>query len=221
MAGCGGRGAPACARRSGRNEEASVAVVEPRLVRQLAFLLELDRLKGVLRQSLLLDSSRRENDAEHSWHLALMALVLAEYAAEPVDLAHAVQLVLVHDIVEIDAGDTYLYDEVGARDKEAREAAAADRIFGLLPGDQGLALRALWAEFEARTTAEARFAAALDRLQPLLHNFHTEDASWKAHGVTRDQVLAKCQGIASGSPALWDYACELIATAVERGYLPV
>ena len=191
----------------------------PGLQRQLGFLLEIDRLKTVLRQTLLLDGSRRENDAEHSWHLAMMALVLAEHAAGPLDLGRTLQLLLVHDVVEIDAGDAFAYDEAARRAKPAREAAAAARLFGLLPSADGARLHALWAEFEARRTPEARFAASLDRLQPLLHNFCTAGASWKAHGVTRAQVLAWNRPSVDAAPALWELTLRLIDEAVARGYL--
>ncbi len=190
-----------------------------RLVRQLAFLLEVDKLKGVLRQTLLLDGSRRENDAEHSWHLAVMALLLVEHANEPVDLTRVVRMLLVHDMVEIDAGDTYVYDVEAGRDKAERETRAAERLFALPPPDQGADLRALWDEFEARATPEARFASALDRLQPLLHNHRTGGASWKAHGVTRSQVLARNAAMAEGAPALWACAQALVEDAVAQGFL--
>ena len=191
-----------------------------RLTRQIEFLLEIDRLKRVLRQTWHLDQSRRENDAEHSWHLAVMALLLAEYAAEPeIDLARVVKMVLVHDLVEIDAGDTFAYDDVGALDKAEREQAAADRIFALLPGDQAAEIRDLWEEFEARQTPEARYAAGLDRLQPLLHNYHTQGRTWREHNVTSDQVLARNRHMAEGAPELWRYAESRIHEAVAKGHL--
>jgi putative hydrolase of HD superfamily len=203
----------------GPAEPGSEAAARPRLDQQLGFVLEVDRLKGVLRQSLLRDGSRRENDAEHSWHLALMALVLAEHAAAPVELGRVLGMLVVHDIVEIDAGDTFVYDDAAQATKAQREEAAARRIFGLLPPAQGARLRGLWEEFEARETAEARFAAALDRLQPLLLNFHTGGATWRAHGVRRSQVIARNRSVAEGAPELWAYAARLIDEAVARGYL--
>ena len=193
--------------------------VEGPLARQVSFLLEADRLKGVLRQTLLLDRSRRENAAEHSWHLILMALVLREHAPEGLDLGTVLCMLAVHDLVEIDAGDTYLYDEAGGATKAAREAAAADRLFALLPPEQAGTLRGLWEAFEARESPEARFAAALDRLQPLLHNFHTGGATWRAHGIRRRQVEARIRQVAEGSPALGDLAARLIAEAAARGDL--
>ena len=190
-----------------------------RLDAQIRFVIEIDKVKHVLRQTDLMDGSRRENDAEHSWHLAVMALLLAEYAAGDIDLSRVVRMVLIHDLVEIDAGDTFCYDEEGAKDKAEREQAAADRIFAVLPDDQAVELRALWDEFEARETADAKFAASLDRLQPLLHNYHTQGAAWRRHGIVRSQVVARNQHIAEGAPALWDYARLLIDDAVARGYL--
>ena len=192
----------------------------PRLDQQVGFILETDKLKQVLRQTLVSGGEgRRENDAEHSWHLGLMALLLREHAAEPVDLLRVVEMLLVHDLVEIDAGDTFVYDEVAHLDKEEREQRAAERIFGLLPKDQAGRVRALWEEFEARQTPEARYAAALDRFQPLLLNFQTEGAAWRKHGVRRDQVIARNRHIEEGAPALWAAAQELIAAAVERGWI--
>lgn len=190
-----------------------------RLARQLAFALEAEKLKRVLRQSYHLEGGRQENDAEHSWHLALMVLLVAEYAEPGLDLFKALKMALIHDIVEVDAGDTYCYDEAGNATRAAREEAAAARLFGLLPECQGRELAALWREFEDRRTPEARYAAALDRLQPLLLNFHTEGRSWREHGVTRAQVLAVNRRIEQGSPALWAFARGLIEEAARRGWL--
>lgn len=192
-----------------------------RLKRQIGFIVELDKLKTILRQSWLADGSRRENSAEHSWHVALMALVLAEHAnaGANLDLARVVKLLLVHDVVEIDAGDVLIYDVSGNAGKAERERQAAERIFGILPKDQAAELRALWEDYELGETDEARFAAALDRIMPLLHNFLTEGRAWMHHGITADQVLAANARIAAGSAPLWDYARGLIDEAVERGYL--
>lgn len=190
-----------------------------RLARQMAFVLEIDRLKTILRRTYLLDNSRHENTAEHSWHLALMAMVLAEHSDQPIDTLHTLKMLLVHDIVEIDAGDTYIYDTAGNEGKAAREQEAARRIFGLLPPDQQAEMHALWEEFEARQTPEARFAAALDRLMPLLHNIHTQGRSWQEHGIHAGQVLARNSHIADGSQALWEYAQGLIQEAVANCHL--
>ena len=190
-----------------------------RLEKQIGFIVEIDKLKRVLRQTLLTDFERRENSAEHSWHLALMAIFLAEHAKEKVDLPKVVKLVLIHDLVEIDAGDTYCYDDEGNLDKNEREQKAADRIFNLLPGEQAVELRALWDEFEARETPEARFANSLDRFQPLLFNHVTNGQSWVEHQISQEQVLDRNSPIEDGSETLWGYSKGMIDQAVEKGLL--
>ena len=190
-----------------------------RLEKQIGFIVEIDKLKKVLRQTLLTDFERRENSAEHSWHLALMAIFLAEHAKEKVDLPKVVKLVLIHDLVEIDAGDTYCYDDEGNLDKNEREQKAADRIFNLLPGEQAVELRALWDEFEARETPEARFANSLDRFQPLLFNHVTNGQSWVEHQISQEQVLDRNSPIEDGSETLWGYSKGMIDQAVEKGLL--
>lgn len=191
-----------------------------RLEQQIAFILEVDKLKQILRQTLKTGDRKRENDAEHSWHLALMVLVLAEHANTPdLDILKVLGMVILHDLVEIDAGDTFAYDEVGMLDKPEREQKAADRIFGLLPDDQEVRFRALWDEFEERVTPEACFAAALDRLQPVLLNINTAGHAWKKHGIRHNQVIDRNKHIAEGSEALWAEARDLIQGAVDRGDL--
>ena len=190
-----------------------------RLAKQLTFITEIDRLKQVLRQTTLLDASRRENSAEHSWHLAVMASVLLEYAPPETDLTRVLEMLLLHDIVEIDAGDTFAYDAAANLDKAEREQAAAARIFGLLPSDIETRLRGLWEEFEDGATSEARFANALDRLQPFLHNYYTQGGTWQAHGITRAQVLERMRPIERGLPALWPYVLERIDEACKLGYI--
>lgn len=190
-----------------------------RLRTQLEFLLEIDRLKQVQRRTTLTDGSRRENAAEHSWHLALFATMLAEHAAEEVDVARVVAMVLIHDIVEVDAGDTFAYDEAGRRDQAEREARAADRIFGMLPDDQAARFRALWEEFDAKRTADARFAAAIDRIHPILLNHASDGDTWREHGVTAEQVREFNRHIDDGSPVLWEHAQRVIADAEQRGWL--
>lgn len=193
--------------------------MEP-LERQFGFLLEADRLKTVLRQSRISDGSRRENSAEHSWHLALMAVVLAGHAPPGTDLARVMAMLLIHDLVEIDAGDLFLYsDATAVARQEAAERAAADRIFALLPPPQAADVRALWDEFEERRTADARFARALDRLQPMLLNMVTGGGTWASHAITADQVLQRVALIEDGSPSLGAYARQMIADAVARGLL--
>ncbi|WP_203882019.1 HD domain-containing protein [Planotetraspora kaengkrachanensis] len=181
--------------------------------------MEIDKLKRVIRRNTLIDGSRRENDAEHSWHLGMMAMVMAEHAPPGTDLDRVVAMLLIHDIVEIDAGDTFIYDTVAVEHQAAREQAAADRIFGMLPEDQCTRLRALWDEFEERRTREARFAKALDRLAPILANHHNEGGSWVLNKVTARQVLEKVEIIAEGSPALGEFATRLIEESVASGHL--
>ena len=193
--------------------------IADRLRRQVSFVLELDRAKQVMRRNRLADGSRCENDAEHMWHAALAALVLAEHAGSPVDVGRVVLLCLVHDVVEIDAGDTFLYDESAHADKAEREQRAAARLFGLLPLDQGGLLQDLWAEFDAGETAEARLAASVDRLLPLILNRASGGATWAEHGVTAPQVEAANERVAAGSPALWGLARAIIDSAVAQGFL--
>ena len=191
-----------------------------RLRAQVRFILEVDKLKEVFRQTVCTQSRRPENDAEHSWHLCLAAIVLAEHANDPrVDILRVLKMVIVHDLVEIDAGDTFAYDSARMAGQHDREALAADRVFGMLPGDQAVEFRALWDEFEGRATPEARFAAALDRFQPVLLNCSTEGAAWRRHGVTEDRVVARNSHIAEGSAALWEEAARLIGDAVRSGHL--
>jgi putative hydrolase of HD superfamily len=194
-------------------------VSEGRLERQLAFVVEMDRLKGIVRRTSLIDGSRLENSAEHSWHLAVAALALAEHAPAGTDLTRALRMALIHDVVEIDAGDTFGFDEAGYLDKEERETRAAERLFGLLPPDQAAEFRALWDEFEAGATPEARFAVALDRLQPLLVNFNSGGGSWKLHGITLAQILRRMAPIAEGMPGAWPWVERTIEEACARGYV--
>jgi putative hydrolase of HD superfamily len=195
-------------------------MLNERLSKQLGFIIEVDKLKRVLRQTNLIADHSQENDAEHSWHLALMALLLFEYSnAEQLDMMRIIKMVVIHDLVEIDAGDTFCYDYAAMRDKKQRELAAAERLFGLLPEDQGMELRGIWDEFEEGVTDEAKFAASMDRLQPLLLNFNTEGVSWKKHGITRSQVIRRNEKIYEGSEVLWEFASWLIDEAVRRGYL--
>jgi putative hydrolases of HD superfamily len=192
-----------------------------RLERQIDFIMQIDRLKTVFRRTYLTDTSRFENSAEHSWHIAVMAMILAEYANdEKPDLLKVIQMLLIHDLVEIDTGDTYIYDKNAGADKQKREQAAAKRLFSLLPADQASAFTELWHEFEAGQTQEAKFAKALDRLQPLLHNLYTHGKSWKEHGVRKDQVVDINCGIADGALSLWDFAAEQVKKAVHQGDLP-
>jgi putative hydrolase of HD superfamily len=191
-----------------------------RLAQQIDFLIEVDRLKTILRRTLLTDGSRHENSGEHSWHLCLFAMILAEHANHRVDLPKVLKMLLVHDIVEIDAGDTFCYDETANLDKAEREQRAAQRIFGLLPTDQAAEVRLLWNEFEERSSPDAQFANAVDRLQPMLHNVLTEGHSWREHGIHKDQVLARNAPVGDGAASLWRFAELFLAEAEELGWFP-
>lgn len=191
-----------------------------RLARQIAFIVEADKLKNIFRQTINTVSGRAENDAEHSWALCLLVITLAEHANVPqLDVLRVLKMVIIHDLVEIDAGDTFAYDTKNMAEQHARESIAADRIFGLLPAGQSAEFRALWDEFEARQTSESKFAAAVDRFHPMLLNCSTEGAAWKRHGITVDRVLARNAHIAEGSTALWSYAQEMLAAAVTAGHV--
>jgi putative hydrolases of HD superfamily len=193
---------------------------QDRFRQQIEFILEVDKLKNVLRKTILMDRSRRENSAEHSWHIALTVLILSEYVKDSaVDLFRVMKILLVHDLIEIDAGDTYCYDDQGRKDQARREKKAADRIFNLLPADQAMTLRELWDEFEERKTAESRFANALDRLQPFLHNYFTEGQTWQENNIKSAQVKARMQPVDDGAPILWNYVNSLIDDGVKKGFL--
>jgi len=191
-----------------------------RFRQQIEFILEVDKLKNVLRKTILMDRSRRENSAEHSWHIALTVLILSEYAKDSdVDLFQVMKILLVHDLIEIDAGDTYCYDDQGRKDQTRREKKAADRIFNLLPADQARTLRELWDEFEERKTPESRFANALDRLQPFLHNYFTEGQIWQENNIKSAQVKSRMHPVDDGAPVLWNYVSSLIDDGVKKGFL--
>ncbi len=191
-----------------------------RLDKQFDFFREIDKEKLIERQTYLTGAERRENDAEHAWHMAIMTILLSEYANEKIDVLKTVTMLLIHDLVEIDAGDTYAYDEEGKKTQAVREAKAAERIYGLLPEDQGTKLLALWREFEERRTPEAKFARTMDCIQPLMLNDATEGKSWLEHGIRLSQVLERNANTADGSKEIWDYAREhLIEPNVEKGRL--
>lgn len=190
-----------------------------RLEKQLAFLLEIDRQKEIIRQTYLADGSRRESDAEHAWHLAVMCMLLSEYANDAIDVARTMKMLLVHDLVEIDAGDTYAYDVKGNESKGAREQKAADRIFGMLPEDQGAELRGLWDEFEAMETPEAKFANALDKIQPVLLTDQAQGKSWREHGVRKSQIMGRNERTHEGSEILWERIRQIIEKNVEAGFI--
>lgn len=190
-----------------------------RFEKQLRFILEVDKVKNIFRQTYLADGKRKENDAEHSWHLALMAVLLREHMKEEADLTKVMVMVLIHDLVEIDAGDTYAYDEKGAQTKREREVNAAERIFGILPEDQGRYFRELWEEFEAYETPEAKFAHLLDNFQPLLLNDASGGKSWQEHGVHRSQPMKRNGRIPETSALVWEKMQEIFDRHVEKGTL--
>lgn len=191
-----------------------------RFSQQLQFIAEIDKLKQVLRQTSLADRSRQENAVEHSWHIAIMALLLSEYSNElDLDLFRVVKMLLIHDLVEIDAGDTFIYDHKNAKDKRLRERKAANRIFGLLPSDQAEYIMEIWEEFESMSTPEARFANALDAFHPVFLAHLNRGWSWQTHGIVKSQVLDSKKSIAEGSKHLWEHTKVLIDKAVKNGYL--
>lgn len=193
--------------------------MDERLKKQMNFLLEVDKLKFISRQTYLSDGKRKENDGEHSWHLALMAVLLSEYSNEKIDLVKVITMVLIHDIVEIDAGDTYAYDTLGNQSKREREVKAADRIFNILPKDQAQKLRQLWEEFEAYETPEAKFAHVCDNVQPLMLNDATDGLAWREHDVKKSQVLQRNRRTGEGSQVLMEYINRILDKNVESGNL--
>lgn len=194
-------------------------MIPENLIKQIAFIKEIDKIKYIQRKTKLLNSDRNENDAEHSWHLAVMAIVLAEHSNEPIDVLKVIKMVLIHDIVEIDAGDTFIYDTQKNHDNTDEERIAANRIFGLLPKEQANELIEIWEEFEAGITKEAKFARAMDRLEPLLQNTSNNGGTWKEFNVSYDKVYNKKKIINEGSTTLWDFAEKLINESVENGIL--
>ena len=193
--------------------------MNPRLKKQIEFLITIDQLKQVVRRNYLTDASRPENTAEHSWHLGLMAMILAEHANQPIDTTRAIKMVLIHDIIEIEAGDTFAYDAEGYKDKAEREQKAARNLFGLLPEDQSDEMNQLWEEFEMGTTPEAKFANALDRLLPLLQNYHSGGLPWKENNIRSDQVLKRNLAVKAGSETLYQLAAEIIQDALDSRLL--
>lgn len=188
-----------------------------RIEKQISFIVEIDKVKNIFRQTLLVDGNRKENDAEHSWHIALMAILLKEYAEEEVDVLKVMTMVLLHDLVEIDAGDTYAYDTVAAASKREREVKAAERIFGMLPEDQGSYFRALWDEFEEYETADAKYAHLLDNFQPLLLNDASGGISWREHGVKKSQIYKRNERIEETSETIWKKIQELVDKNIALG----
>ena len=190
-----------------------------RMKQQIAFLMEIDKVKNIFRQTYLADGKRKENDAEHSWHLAIAAFLLKEYVAEDVDVMKVMIMVLIHDLVEIDAGDTYAYDAEGAKTKRAREVAAADRIFGMLPEDQGGYFRELWDEFEAYESDDAKFAHLLDNFQPLLLNHESNGKSWTEHHVKKSQIYKRNEKIKETSQEVWEWMKQIVEEQIALGHV--
>lgn len=190
-----------------------------RMQKQLNFIIEIDKVKSIVRKSRIFHNKRYENSAEHSWHMSLMALVLAEYSNEKIDIGKVIKMALIHDLVEIDAGDTLLY-AASRKDAAKDERKCAERIFGVLPDDQYKEFLALWEEFEAKETAEAKFAGAMDRLEPVMQNYYDNGHTWKKHDIPAEKILKLNKQIDNGSNALWDYAKSIIEESIQKGYLP-
>lgn len=194
-------------------------MINERLKKQINFMLELDKMKNIYRQTYVLHENRKENDAEHSWHLAILAFLLAEYASVPINVTRVMKMVLVHDVVEIDAGDTYCYDEAGNQTKAEREEKSAQRIFGLLPDDQKEEFYSLWREFEDNQTNDSKFAAVLDKIQPVILNYSKNGISWKEHGVYKEQVEKRCLSSSEASDKLAELIQSIIDDAASKGFL--
>lgn len=190
-----------------------------RLIKDIEFIVELDKMKSILRQTSIIGEERREDDAQHSWHISLMAMILSEYTNEKVDLLKVIKMLLTHDLVEIFAGDTFCYDEVGNLDKREREVAAAEKIFGMLEADKGKELRALWDEFEEINTAEAKFATAMDRLQPMLNNYHNEGGTWKKFDISQADIYKRISPVKESSDQLWEFVEYMVEDAFDKGMI--
>lgn len=190
-----------------------------RLLKDIQFIVELDKMKSIFRQTSIIGEDRREDDAQHSWHISLMAMVLSEYTNDKVDLLKVIKMLLTHDLVEIFAGDTFCYDEVGNEDKIEREIQAADKIFGMLQEDKGQELRALWDEFEEIQTPEAKFATAMDRLQPMLSNYHNNGGTWKKFGISQSDIYKRISPVKDSSEELWKFVEHMIEDAFDKGLI--
>lgn len=194
-------------------------MVSERLLKDIEFIVELDKMKSILRQTSLINEDRREDDAQHSWHISIMAMVLGEYSNEKIDVCKVIKMLLAHDLVEIYAGDTFCYDKVGNEDKKERENQAADKIFGMLDEDKGRELRALWDEFEEGQTPEALFAASMDRLQPMLNNYHNNGGTWRKFNVAKEDIYKRIAPVKKSSDELWNFVESMIEDAANRGLI--
>lgn len=193
---------------------------ETRLQKQFSFLMEIDKMKTVLRRNVIADKSKQEDDAEHSWHMAVMAMVLYEYAPEGTDLLRVLKMALVHDLVEVYAGDTFCYDKAANEDKEKRERSAADKLFGMLEPDQAKEYRSLWEEFDRMDTPDSLYAGAIDRLQPFLLNYHTDGHTWKQGPITSADVYRRNDPVRRAMPKLWPVLDGMIQSCIRSGLLP-
>lgn len=196
-------------------------MINERLLKDIEFIVELDKMKSILRQTSIIGGERREDDAQHSWHISVMAMILGEYSNEKVDICKVIKMLLTHDLVEIFAGDTFCYDKVGNEDKREREELAAEKIFGMLDEDKGTELRALWDEFEEMKTTEALFAASMDRLQPMLNNYHNEGGTWRKFNVAKKDIYKRIAPVKESSDELWDFVQNMIEDAYNKGLILV
>lgn len=194
-------------------------LISERLKKDIEFIVELDRMKSILRQTSLIGENRREDDAQHSWHISVMAMVLSEYANEDIDLCKVIKMLLTHDLVELYAGDTFCYDKVGNEDKRQRELAAAEKIYGMLDEDKGRELRALWDEFEGMKTPEALFAASMDRLQPMLNNYYNNGGTWKKFDVAQSDIYKRISPVEKSSDELWGFVKYMLEDAFDKGLI--
>lgn len=194
-------------------------MISTRLLKDMEFIIELDKMKSILRQTSLINEDRREDDAQHSWHITVMAMILSEYSNEKVDVCKVMKMLLTHDLVEIFAGDTFCYDKVGNSDKREREVAAAEKIFGMLDEDKGKELRALWDEFEEMKTPEALFAASMDRLQPMLNNYYNDGGTWKKYDVAKSDIYKRINPVKESSDELWRFTENMIEDAFKKGFI--
>lgn len=194
-------------------------MIKERLLKDIEFIVELDKMKSILRQTSLINEDRREDDAQHSWHISVMAMILGEYSNEKIDVCKVIKMLLTHDLVEIFAGDTFCYDKVGNEDKKERENLAAEKIFGMLEEDKGRELRALWDEFEDGKTSEALFAASMDRLQPMLSNYYNNGGTWKKFNVAKEDIYKRIAPVKKSSDELWSFVENMIEDAYDKGLI--